>query len=68
MVLNFVLAFCVLFGVGILMIYQLYCLSRNQSNIEAWERSKVEGLVKKGKIPPVSKNSSQLSHFNAKKN
>ncbi|KAG2230980.1 hypothetical protein INT48_002759 [Thamnidium elegans] len=53
MVLNFVLAFIVLFCVGILAIYQLYCLTKNQTNIEAWERGKVESLVKRGKIPPV---------------
>lgn len=53
MVLNFVFAFIVVFCVGILTCYQLYCMSRNQSNIEAWERGKVETLVKRGKIPPV---------------
>ncbi|KAI8979585.1 DHHC palmitoyltransferase-domain-containing protein [Mycotypha africana] len=53
MVLNFVLSFTVLFCVGILTCYQLYCLSRNQSNIEAHERSKVEKLVQRGKIPPI---------------
>ncbi|RCH82677.1 Palmitoyltransferase [Rhizopus stolonifer] len=53
MVLNFVLAFIVVFCVGILTVYQLYCLSRNQSNIEAWERSKVEGLIRRGKILPI---------------
>ncbi|KAI9482907.1 MAG: palmitoyltransferase PFA4 [Benjaminiella poitrasii] len=54
MVLNFVFAFIVLFCVGILTCYQLYCLSRNQSNVEAWERGKVEDLVRRGKIPPVN--------------
>lgn len=54
MVLNFVLAFIVLFCVGILAAYQIYCLVKNQTNIEAWERGKVETLVKRGKIPPVS--------------
>ncbi|KAI8372610.1 palmitoyltransferase PFA4 [Choanephora cucurbitarum] len=53
MILNFVLAFVVAFCVGILMIYQLYCVSRNQSNIESWERSKVEKLVQRGKIMPI---------------
>jgi hypothetical protein len=53
MVLNFVLAFIVVFCVGILTCYQLYCMAKNQSNIEAWERGKVEGLVKRGKILPV---------------
>lgn len=53
MVLNFVLAFIVVFCVGILTCYQLYCMARNQSNIEAWERGKVETLVKRGKIYPV---------------
>jgi hypothetical protein len=54
MVLNFVLAFVVLFCVGVLTVYQIYCTLRNQSNIEAWERGKVEKLVTRGKIPPVS--------------
>lgn len=54
MVLNFVLAFIVVFCVGVLACYQLYCMSRNQSNIEAWERGKVQTLIKRGKIPPVS--------------
>ncbi|CAO3612574.1 unnamed protein product [Mucor fragilis] len=54
MVLNFVLAFIVVFCVGILTCYQLYCMSKNQTNIESWERGKVEGLVKRGKIPPVN--------------
>ncbi|CAO3650714.1 unnamed protein product [Mucor hiemalis] len=53
MVMNFVLAFVVLFCVGVLAGYQLYCLLKNQSNIEAWERGKVEKLVTRGKIPPV---------------
>lgn len=61
MVLNFVLAFIVLFCVGILALYQLYCLAKNQTNIEAWERGKVESLVKRGKIPPVKKKSRNLS-------
>ncbi|KAI7863572.1 DHHC palmitoyltransferase-domain-containing protein, partial [Spinellus fusiger] len=53
MVLNFVLAFVVFFCVGILAVYHLYCLSQNQSSIEAWERGKVSDLVRRGKIPPV---------------
>ncbi|KAI7903905.1 DHHC palmitoyltransferase-domain-containing protein [Cokeromyces recurvatus] len=54
MVLNFVFAFIVLFCVGILTGYQLYCLSKNQTNIEAWERGKVEDLIRRGKISPVN--------------
>ncbi|KAI9027182.1 DHHC palmitoyltransferase-domain-containing protein [Phycomyces nitens] len=53
MVLNFVLAFVVLFCVGILSVYHLYCIAKNQSTIEGWERGKVEKLVKRSKIPPV---------------
>ncbi|EIE89830.1 hypothetical protein RO3G_14541 [Rhizopus delemar RA 99-880] len=53
MVINFVLVFVVLFAVGILSGYQFYCLLRNQSNIEAWERGKVETLVRRGKIQPI---------------
>ncbi|KAI8366111.1 DHHC palmitoyltransferase-domain-containing protein [Radiomyces spectabilis] len=53
MVVNFVLAFVVLFCVGILSMYHLYCMARNQSTIESWERSKVEKLIRRGKIPPV---------------
>ncbi|KAI7896792.1 DHHC palmitoyltransferase-domain-containing protein, partial [Mucor mucedo] len=53
MVLNFILAFIVVFCVGVLTVYQLYCMSRNQTNIEAWERGKVETLIKRGKILPV---------------
>ncbi|KAI8086229.1 palmitoyltransferase PFA4 [Halteromyces radiatus] len=52
LVLNFVLASVVLFCVGILSGYHLYCVIRNQSTIEAWERSKVETLIRRGKIPP----------------
>ncbi|KAI8342988.1 DHHC palmitoyltransferase-domain-containing protein, partial [Chlamydoabsidia padenii] len=52
LVLNFVLATVVLFSVGILGGYHLYCLARNQSTIEAWERGKVETLVRRRKIPP----------------
>ncbi|KAI8987153.1 DHHC palmitoyltransferase-domain-containing protein [Pilobolus umbonatus] len=54
MVLNFIMVFIVLFCVGILTIYQLYCMCRNQTNIESWERGKVNKLVKKRKIPPVN--------------
>ncbi|RCH88439.1 Palmitoyltransferase [Rhizopus azygosporus] len=54
MVANFVLAFVVLFAVGILSGYQFYCLLRNQTNVEAWERGKVETLVRRGKILPVN--------------
>ncbi|RCH79498.1 Palmitoyltransferase [Rhizopus stolonifer] len=50
---NFVLSFVVLFAVGTLSGYQFYCLLRNQTNIEAWERGKVETLVRRGKIRPV---------------
>ncbi|KAG0746939.1 hypothetical protein G6F57_007894 [Rhizopus arrhizus] len=53
MIMNFVLVFVVLFAVGILSGYQFYCLLRNQSNIEAWERGKVETLVRRGKIQPI---------------
>ncbi|KAI8876536.1 zf-DHHC-domain-containing protein [Backusella circina FSU 941] len=53
MVINFVLAFIVLFSVGILSIYQIYCMTRNQTSIEAYERGKVEKLIKRGKIAPV---------------
>lgn len=52
---NFVLDIIVLFSVGILSGYHFYCLLVNQSTIEAWERSKVETLIRRGKIPPVSK-------------
>lgn len=58
MAVNFALAFCVLCSVGILTVYQLYCLTRNQSTIEAWERSKVERLVARGKIPYVRQKAS----------
>jgi hypothetical protein len=54
MVINFVLAFIVLFTVGILSIYQIYCMTKNQTSIEAHERGKVEKLIKRGKIAPVS--------------
>ncbi|KAI8141092.1 DHHC palmitoyltransferase-domain-containing protein [Fennellomyces sp. T-0311] len=53
LVLNFILAFVVLFCVGILSIYHLYCMARNQSSVESWERSKVKKLVKRGKIMPI---------------
>lgn len=53
LVLNFVLAFVVLFCVGILSIYHLYCMSRNQSSIESYERSKVKTLIRRGKVFPV---------------
>jgi hypothetical protein len=56
MVLNFILAFIVVFCVGVLTMYQLYCMSKNQTNIEAWERGKVETLIKRGKILPVKYN------------
>ncbi|ORZ23641.1 DHHC palmitoyltransferase-domain-containing protein [Absidia repens] len=52
LVINFVLSIVVLFSVGILGGYHLYCLLRNQSTIEAWERGKVETLVRRRKIPP----------------
>ncbi|KAI9302543.1 DHHC palmitoyltransferase-domain-containing protein [Cunninghamella echinulata] len=51
-VINFVLDIIVLFSVGILSGYHFYCLLVNQSTIEAWERSKVETLIRRGKIPP----------------
>ncbi|KAG0168899.1 Palmitoyltransferase [Apophysomyces sp. BC1034] len=54
MVINFVLACVVLFCVGILSMYHLYCLARNQSTIEAWERGKVESLIRRGKIAAVN--------------
>ncbi|KAI9497693.1 DHHC palmitoyltransferase-domain-containing protein, partial [Zychaea mexicana] len=53
LVLNFILAFVVLFCVGILSIYHMYCMSRNQSSVESWERSKVNTLIKRGKILPI---------------
>ena len=53
LVLNFVLAFIVLFCVGALSLYQLYCLSMNRSAIESWECGNVEKLVRRGKIKPV---------------
>ncbi|KAI9323516.1 DHHC palmitoyltransferase-domain-containing protein [Dichotomocladium elegans] len=56
LVVNFILAFIVLFCVGILSIYHLYCMSRNQSSIESWERDKVKKLIRRGKIMPVREN------------
>lgn len=53
-IIDFALAFCVLCSVGILAIYQMYCITQNQTNIEAWEKSKVDRLVKRGKIPKVN--------------
>ncbi|ORX47477.1 zf-DHHC-domain-containing protein [Hesseltinella vesiculosa] len=50
--LNFVLDMIVLFCVGILSGYHLYCLARNQSTIESWERGKVETMIRRGKILP----------------
>ncbi|CAO3642852.1 unnamed protein product [Cunninghamella blakesleeana] len=52
LVLNFVLDIIVLFSVGILSGYHLYCVLINQSSIEAFEKSKVESLIRRGKIPP----------------
>lgn len=54
LVINFILAFVVIFCVGILSVYHLYCMSRNQSSVESWERSKVKTLIRRGKIMPVS--------------
>ncbi|KAI8069973.1 DHHC palmitoyltransferase-domain-containing protein [Gongronella butleri] len=45
--------FIVLFSVGILGLYHIYCLARGQTSIEAGERANVRRLVKKRKIPPV---------------
>ncbi|ORX61435.1 zf-DHHC-domain-containing protein [Hesseltinella vesiculosa] len=45
--------FMVVFSVGILGLYHLYCLFRGQTSIEASERSQVNRLVKRKKIPPV---------------
>ncbi|CDS04752.1 hypothetical protein LRAMOSA07282 [Lichtheimia ramosa] len=53
LVINFILAFVVIFCVGILSVYHLYCMSRNQSSVESWERSKVKTLIRRGKIMPV---------------
>ncbi|KAG0747896.1 hypothetical protein G6F57_001720 [Rhizopus arrhizus] len=39
--------------ISILSGYQFYCLLRNQTNIEAWERGKVEMLIQRGKILPT---------------
>ncbi|KAI9490160.1 zf-DHHC-domain-containing protein [Zychaea mexicana] len=52
-VVEFALAIIVLFCVGMLCVYHLYCLARNQSTIEGWERSKVNRLIRRGKISPV---------------
>ncbi|KAI8139294.1 DHHC palmitoyltransferase-domain-containing protein [Fennellomyces sp. T-0311] len=52
-VVEFALAFCVLFCVGMLGVYHLYCISRNQSTIEGWERGKVNRLIRRKKIAPV---------------
>ncbi|KAI7849007.1 DHHC palmitoyltransferase-domain-containing protein [Circinella umbellata] len=53
LVLNFILAFVVLFCVGVLSAYHMYCITRNQSSVESWERSKVKTLIKRGKILPI---------------
>lgn len=60
LVINFILAFVVIFCVGILSVYHLYCMSRNQSSVESWERSKVKTLIRRGKIMPVSTNTTHL--------
>ncbi|GAB5592113.1 Palmitoyltransferase [Umbelopsis nana] len=53
LVVNFVLDIVVLMCVGVLSCYHIYCVAKNQSTIESWERSKVEGLIRRGKIPPT---------------
>ncbi|KAI8888132.1 zf-DHHC-domain-containing protein [Backusella circina FSU 941] len=52
-IINFLLTFIVLFSVGILTLYQIYCVARNQTTIEAWERGKVNKLIRRGKITAV---------------
>ncbi|KAG2182832.1 hypothetical protein INT44_005813 [Umbelopsis vinacea] len=53
LVLTFVLDLVVLLCVGVLSCYHIYCVCKNQSTIESWERGKVKGLVRRGKIPPT---------------
>ncbi|KAG0170300.1 Palmitoyltransferase [Apophysomyces sp. BC1034] len=53
LIVDFILTFIVLFCVGILSMYHLYCLATNQTAIEGSERSKVQKLIRQGKIAPV---------------
>ncbi|KAI9317953.1 DHHC palmitoyltransferase-domain-containing protein [Dichotomocladium elegans] len=53
LMIEFLLTSVILFSVGVLNLYQFYCLARNQTTIEAWERTKVNRLIRKGKISLV---------------
>ncbi|KAH8110616.1 zf-DHHC-domain-containing protein [Phellopilus nigrolimitatus] len=52
-ILNYVTCIPVLLGVGGFSLYHFYCLSKNTTTIEGWEKDKVATLVKKGKIHEV---------------
>ncbi|SAM02577.1 hypothetical protein [Absidia glauca] len=46
--------FITVFAVSLLGLYHGYCIFKGQTTIEAWERSKVKSLIKRGKIEYVS--------------
>ncbi|KAG0331216.1 Palmitoyltransferase [Podila horticola] len=50
LVLNIFVDGGVLLAVGTLCIYHLWSMMSNTSTIEVWEKEKVEGMIKKGKI------------------
>ncbi|RUP47110.1 hypothetical protein BC936DRAFT_146126 [Jimgerdemannia flammicorona] len=53
LVVSFVLDVPVLFSVGILSGYHIYCVSTNTTTIEGWEKGKVATMVRRGKIQDV---------------
>ncbi|KAG0326907.1 Palmitoyltransferase [Dissophora globulifera] len=41
---------CVFFGVSILSIYHLWCISSNTTTIESWEKNRVLTMIRRGRI------------------
>ncbi|THH06676.1 hypothetical protein EW145_g3922 [Phellinidium pouzarii] len=52
-ILNYVTCIPVLLGVGGFSLYHFYCLLKNTTTIEGWEKDKVATLVRRGKIHEV---------------
>ncbi|RKO88262.1 DHHC palmitoyltransferase-domain-containing protein, partial [Blyttiomyces helicus] len=52
MIINLIILFLLLLTVGLLSLYQLYYVSTGVTTIESFERSRVEELVRRGKIAP----------------
>ncbi|KAG0002198.1 Palmitoyltransferase, partial [Modicella reniformis] len=49
-IVNMCLDGCVLLGISLLTLYHLWCISKNTTTIESWEKDRILTMIRQGKI------------------